>query len=633
MRKYLSILFSKYRLQLILFVTLVNGMVYLALVPPWQHYDEPGHFEYAWLVANLDHWPLSGEYDQYMRREVAASMIEHDFYRGLTGLPNLLEIKKPVEIGIAQTGDLPIYYFLASLPLRILKYTDITLQLYSARLVSVLLFVLTICMAYLTCSLLFGDDHPLSWMIPLFMAFLPALVDLMSAVNNDVAAIAFFTLFVYAAVRLNKKGVNLFNLGLLFAAMVLCMFTKSTAWLALPLGGLSLIMALFKKKWLWVYILLGFLAIIMGGYVLMDWKQPAPALFYASSDSVVPRAIKSENAPVGENIFIQTGQTYSSQGFYHFLDPNTFQEHLGKSVTLGFWIWADQPTMLHPPVLELEGQTIRFREENLEVTEQPEFFVLTTQLPEKGLRLWLRTFAIKDKDNRLYWDGFFLAPGDLSDMPGIPQYLDINGDTILWGGTTHTNLIRNGSAERIWPLLSSKLSQVLGSQINVSTTHIWSIFDLDANGWYYRSALTHMFRSFWAIFGWSHVLLVGGKPYRFLFMVSILSLIGMVYSMFTSKDKLDGRILLLFLTMTLFQLTVVVMRGAGSWFNYTMLPAARYFFPVVLPVVIFLVSGWYVVFKILFDIIRIPAKIQALFYILSLVMLEIWALYSIYQFY
>jgi len=140
----------------------------------------------------------------------------------------------------------------------------------------------------------------------------------MSAVNNDVAAIAFFTLFVYAAVRLNKKGVNLFNLGLLFAAMVLCMFTKSTAWLALPLGGLSLIMALFKKKWLWVYILLGFLAIIMGGYVLMDWKQPAPALFYASSDSVVPRAIKSENAPVGENILFKPGRPIQARVFTIF---------------------------------------------------------------------------------------------------------------------------------------------------------------------------------------------------------------------------------------------------------------------------------------------------------------------------
>ena len=289
MRSFLSTLLTKYRVQLILLVSLINGMAYLILVPPWQHYDEPGHFEYAWLAANLDHWPLSGEYDQYMRREVAASMIEHDFYRGMSGFPNLLEINKPVEIGIAQTGDLPAYYFLASIPLRIMKFTDITWQLYCTRMVSVLFLVFTVFLAFKTSCLVFGDDHPLVWMVPLFMAFLPALVDLMSAVNNDVAAIAFFTLFVYAAVRLNKKGVNLFNLGLLFAAMVLCMFTKSTAWLALPLGGLSLIMALFKKKWLWVYILLGFLAIIMGGYVLMDWKQPAPALFYASSDSVVPR--------------------------------------------------------------------------------------------------------------------------------------------------------------------------------------------------------------------------------------------------------------------------------------------------------------------------------------------------------
>jgi len=174
MQQFLSILFTKYRLQLILLVALINGLAYLTFVPPWQHYDEPGHFEYAWLAANLDHWPQAGEYNQHMRREVAASMIEHDFYRGMPGLPNLLEVNKPVEIGIAQTGDLPAYYFLASIPLRILKYTDITWQLYSARLVSVLLFVFTIWLAFKTSTLIFGEDHPLGWMVPLFMAFLPA---------------------------------------------------------------------------------------------------------------------------------------------------------------------------------------------------------------------------------------------------------------------------------------------------------------------------------------------------------------------------------------------------------------------------------------------------------------------------
>lgn len=633
MRNYLTTLFTEYRLQLILVVTLVNGITYLALVPPWQHYDEPGHFEYAWLVANLDHWPKVGEYDQSMRREVAASMIEHEFYRGMNFYPNLLAIDRPVEIGIAQTGDLPLYYFLASIPLRILKYTDITWQLYSVRLVSVLFFVFTIFLAYKTSSLVFGDKHPLGWMIPLFMAFLPALVDLMSAVNNDVAAIAAFTLFVYTAVRLNKMGMNLLNLGLLLVALVLCMFTKSTAWLALPLSGLSLILALFKKKWLWAYILLGFLALFIAGFVLFDWKQPAPALFYASSDSAIPRAIKSENAPIGENIFIQTGQTYSSQGFYHVIEPNSLQEYLGESVSIGFWVWAEQPVTLRPPVLELDYQTIQLGYEDLDVNELPKFFILSAQLPEQGIRLWLRTFAINDKENCLYWDGFFLVRGDLIETSGNPQYLDINGELILWGGTTHTNLIRNGSAERTWPLFSSKVARVLGRQINLSTTYLWSVFDLQANGWYYRSALSHMFRSYWAVFGWSHVVLIGGKPYRFLFGVSLLSLIGLGYSLVSRKIKLDGRVVLLMLTMIFLQFVVVIMRGAGSWFNYTMLPATRYFFPAVLATVVFLVTGWHVLFRRVFGIIKLPAHWQAGSYIFALISLQIWSLFSIYRFY
>lgn len=633
MQQFLSTLFIKYRLQLILLVSLINGLAYLFLVPPWQHYDEPGHFEYAWLAANLDHWPQAGEYVQHMRREVAASMIEHDFYRGMTGLPNLLEVSKPVEIGIPQTGDLPVYYFLASIPLHVMKYTDITLQLYSVRLMSVFLFVITIWLAYKTSNLIFGEDHPLGWMVPLFMAFLPALVDLMSAVNNDVGAIAFFTLYVYASVRLIKNGVHLLNLGLLLAAMAVSLLTKSTAWLAVPLGGLALIVALYKKKFSWLYVGIGLTSTFFIGYMLIDWQHPAPALFYAGSDSALPQAMKSDIAPIRENIFSQPGQTYASQGFYHVIEPNAFQEHLGNSVTIGFWVWADQPARLPPPVLELDGQTITLGTEKLELSEQPKFFVFTTQLPERGSRFWIRTFAINDKENQLYWDGFFLTPGNLSDMPGTPQFGDANAENLLWGGKKHLNLIRNGSAERTWPVISSKITNVLGSQIKVSSTYLLSVFDLKANGWYYRSALAHIFRSFWAIFGWSHVLLMGGKPYRFLLAVSLLSLPGLGISLFKGKIKSQGRVVLLLSCMIILQMIIVVMRGAGSWFNYTLIPDARYFFPVVLPVAIFLVWGWYALFKKIFDIIRIPSHIQAWFYVLSLVLLEIWALYSIYQFY
>lgn len=38
-------------------------------VPPWQHYDEPAHFEYAWLiVTRRGGLPLRGEFDQPLRR-------------------------------------------------------------------------------------------------------------------------------------------------------------------------------------------------------------------------------------------------------------------------------------------------------------------------------------------------------------------------------------------------------------------------------------------------------------------------------------------------------------------------------------------------------------------------------------
>jgi hypothetical protein len=61
----------------VLVIGLIHGMIYLALIPPWQHYDEPTHFEYTWLAANWRRIPQSGEYDPEMSWEVAQSMIEH----------------------------------------------------------------------------------------------------------------------------------------------------------------------------------------------------------------------------------------------------------------------------------------------------------------------------------------------------------------------------------------------------------------------------------------------------------------------------------------------------------------------------------------------------------------------------
>ena len=185
-------------IYLILLAGLIHGLLYVFLLPPWQHYDEPGHFEVAWLIANKPGLLSAGEYDQGMRREVAASMVEHGFFKDLNIQPNLLDQNTPIWIGISQTDNPPIYYCIASLPLRLVPTSDIVFQLYLCRLVSLLLYLLTLLAACGAVSELTRPGNPARWLVPAMLVLLPGFTELMTAVNSDVGAVAFFSLFLWA---------------------------------------------------------------------------------------------------------------------------------------------------------------------------------------------------------------------------------------------------------------------------------------------------------------------------------------------------------------------------------------------------------------------------------------------------
>ena len=131
-------------LLLALLVGLVNGLIFIALVPPWQHYDEPSHFEYAWWFTNHNTPLEKADFDTKMRRGVAQSMIDHGFFEGNSiPLPDLAA-EKPYIGPNSQAGEPSFYYLLASTPLRFLPTENVTWQLYSARLISLLLLLTTI---------------------------------------------------------------------------------------------------------------------------------------------------------------------------------------------------------------------------------------------------------------------------------------------------------------------------------------------------------------------------------------------------------------------------------------------------------------------------------------------------------
>lgn len=89
----------------VLLVGLLNGLIFVLLMTPWQNFDEPKHFEYAWLIANRGKLPKMGDYDQEMRRQSAVSMLEHHFFKGMDFLPDLEATNQPITR--LSMGELP----------------------------------------------------------------------------------------------------------------------------------------------------------------------------------------------------------------------------------------------------------------------------------------------------------------------------------------------------------------------------------------------------------------------------------------------------------------------------------------------------------------------------------------------
>src|SRR6185369_4716004 len=89
-------------------LALLHGLLYLAITPPWQHYDEPTHFEYARLIALWDRVPGLQEADRSTNREIADSIYRFRF-EPPDARPNLLGLEA-ANIGFNEKVHPPLYY-------------------------------------------------------------------------------------------------------------------------------------------------------------------------------------------------------------------------------------------------------------------------------------------------------------------------------------------------------------------------------------------------------------------------------------------------------------------------------------------------------------------------------------------
>ena len=241
-------------LYVILALALARGLLYLLLLPPWQHYDEPSHFEYVRLIAERGKLRQIGDYDLAMRRQITSSMLAFNFWQGSEARPLTSSLARHPASGSASC--ITHHCIICCWPDRSCWWPTAASKrgLYLARLGSVLLNLVVVASAYGLVAELFPSRRWLPAAVAGFITLLPPFTDLMSSVNNDTAAAAAASLLLWASIRLLHHGATWRRVAVVLVLAAVCLMVKSTAGAA-AIAVLGVLLAAWlwrqRRSWLW----------------------------------------------------------------------------------------------------------------------------------------------------------------------------------------------------------------------------------------------------------------------------------------------------------------------------------------------------------------------------------------------
>ncbi len=485
------------RLQvwLITLLAVVQVVIFLVIVPPWQHYDEPAHFRFAWSQVHLE----DSEADQFftpldpsMIRETLASMVEHDFYAALPA-PNYLRTYGIDTLGHSQSGEFPLYYDMLSWPLDILRFADITTQLMVSRSVTALFFLAMIwaCIGLMRC--LAPPGHELRWLVPTCIALVAPLVDIFTAVNNDAVAITGFTFFLWGGVHALTRRMTWLHVVWLIATMAFTVIAKQALIFSVALLPLILLMGLWRNRrwpWLWLWIIA---AATLAAAAFLALRLESAAYWTPRELAEDQNRVTHSQAVHGDHAM---AVLVNYESLYQRLPSPWVKAHPEHLLNFGAWVWADHPVKV--PILGFAYVTkdanFMFTEilemsedkEEFEIGTEPQFVVHQFWVPKEAeilyVFLWPYTLVQQEVANHVYYDGVVLMEG-VVDLEQIPTYVDGNARHVRWGDRESRNLVRNASGEIAWPNLLREYDRRMEEMAGWSMTSIiHRILDLQWSG-------------------------------------------------------------------------------------------------------------------------------------------------------
>ena len=616
---------KKHPFRAILILGFIHGLIYVFLIPPWWHHEEPGHFEYVWLAANRDHWPQTGEYDNNLRKEIAESMFA-------SGHENLFNVSPknladdPINIGGTPVRRKPVYYWLASLSLKLIHKQPVLIQLYAARLTSFVLFLFSLWLAWLTMQELIPKGNPLQWMVPFCLSLLPGYLDNMTSVHDDVIGAVVATLFLWLSIRIIKKGVTLLVFAGWAASIVLCFYSRDTTIPLIFLAPLVILFRLFRHKTLplmGVLLLIG----IVAGIKLFTLRDASQWFFTLDGDA--SNRLQTSKAPFGNYAFsLPAGEKVTTFG--QSFAPDFIKPLRKKTITLGVWMWADMPTKMNLPVLEYRtpdgvassSQTL------IQIGTSPFFYTETFNIPYEAGHTWLRVISpdYTNQTAHVYYDGFVLAEGQRSSSP--PVFKDESLHSGTWDGKPFVNIIRNPSAEQAW-FGVDKLANSLKARLYIDPAlYLQTVQDVQGFGWYYQASISTLFQTFWGKAA-AQIPLWGGFTYDTLQIISLLAFVGVLIYIVQSLSvfKRPEIIFLFFVILAVWLPTLF--RGTYWVFYFVpLVPYSRYAYPAIIPTLLLINAGLFKSLQWITVRFRLSKSFPIQVYQTLMISLAIYAIFS-----
>ena len=342
-------------LLLLLGLTLVRGVIYSAVVPPWQAPDEPRHFEYVKLLYEKGRLVGWGDVTPSVEQEIIASMWRFDYLRyGHSDAPPLAPGELPARFNQIwawpgtehELHQPPLAYLLYLVPLVLTADQDTALQLYALRLFSVLQGVAVVIIALQIAHELFPDNPLLALAIPAFIIFLPVHTFMTSMVNNDHLAEVFVCLLLLILIRGFRQGFSVWSLGTIILVVVAALLAKRTALVAVAISLIALPLYLWRRPVRralnWRKVILS-LAAVLGITVLVA----AIILYWSQAVAEANRIGSWQDWLVQFYLFLPS-ERFPASLRYQFISPQAFQiyRHYLWSLFQTFWAsfgWQNIP--------------------------------------------------------------------------------------------------------------------------------------------------------------------------------------------------------------------------------------------------------------------------------------------------